>query len=176
MAKGISINGFTLKNVKGMNTPDGMAVTADLYFRGRKAGEYFNAGDGGEYSFYPSEGFSQDGIEKALELFPKIKSAVEGLPPISWDIGILVEEMMNRTEVLKSFRKVRKNGKVLILMKSDRYGMYVMSPSDPMLSDEEAIASFRKSIEKSYHHVTDAVYEVIRDEEDLNVNDMEVIL
>ena len=161
--RGVSINGFQLDNLRTLRGPDGSILRADLLYQGRKIAEYFDEGDEKPYLAYPVSGYTIVGIEKAVTSFTK-------------DIRTLVDEIVNRTCVLDSCRKAARKNKVLVWMRSEESGMYVMSPADPAQSDDEAIASLRKSIEKSYPHVADAVYEVIRDEEDLNVNDTEVRL
>ena len=161
--RGVSINGFQLDNLRTLRGPDGSILRADLLFHGRKICEYFDEGDEKPYLAYPVSGYTIVGIEKAVTSFTK-------------DIRTLVDEIVNRTCVLDSCRKAARKNKVLVWMRSEESGIYVMSPADPAQSDDEAISKLRGDLEKMYPDITDGVYEVIRDEEDLNVNDMGVIL
>lgn len=105
-----SINGFTLKGLKTMMGRDGYMINCTLLFNGKKCGDYINQGDGSEYIFYPAEGFSQMGIENALRRFPMIDTHDEelNLPPIHWNIGILVDRLIGQKETLKEPRKAQK--------------------------------------------------------------------
>ncbi len=161
--RGVSINGFQLDNLRTLRGPDGSILRADLLYQGRKIAEYFDEGDEKTYLAYPVSGYTIEGIEKAVTSFTK-------------DIRTLVDEIVNRTCVLDSCRKAARKNKVLVWMRSEESGMYVMAPADPAQSDEEAISKLRADLVRMYPDITDGVYEVIRNEQDLNVNDMEVNL
>lgn len=133
-----NINGFTLKGLKTMMGRDGYMVNCTLLFNGKKFGDYIDQGDGSEYIFYPAEGFSQLGIENALRRFPLIDTHDEEpeLPPIHWNIGILVDRLIGQKETLKEFRKAQKKGYELAIITNNRTGGFYTVLVPPTSSDE----------------------------------------
>ena len=159
----VSVNGFTLENKRTILGFDGPILTADLVFRGRKLCEYFDEGGGKPYLAYPVGDCTAERIEKAVSAF-------------SGDIRTLVDEIVVRMKVLGVFRKAERKGQMLVWMRSEKEGMSVMAPADPALSDGDAIAVFREKTERENPAPDDAVYTVMRREDDIDVNDTEVDL
>ena len=159
----VSVNGFTLKDTRTVYGPDGKIFRADLLFRGEKICEYFDEGGGKPYLAYPVGDCTAERIEKAVSAF-------------SGDIRTLVDEIVVRMNVLGVFRKAERKGQMLVWMRSEKEGMSIMAPADPALSDGDAIAVFREKTERENPAPDDAVYTVMRREDDIDVNDMEVDL
>ena len=133
-----NINGFTLKGLKTMMGRDGYMVNCTLLFNEKKCGDYIDQGDGSEYTFYPAEGFTQRGIENALRRFPLIDTHDEelDLPPIHWNIGILVDRLIGIKETLKEFRKVQKKGYELAIVTNNRTNGFYTVLVPPASSDK----------------------------------------
>ena len=133
-----NINGFTLKGLKTMMGRDGYMVNCTLLFNEKKCGDYIDQGDGSEYTFYPAEGFTQRGIENALRRFPLIDTHDEelDLPPIHWNIGILVDRLIGVKETLKEFRKAQKKGYELAIVTNNRTNGYYTVLVPPASSDK----------------------------------------
>ena len=170
------VNGFTLRNVRKAPSPDGYAISATLYFRDRKVGAYRDTGDGGDYNFYPAKGFTRSKVEEALESFPKIPSPFEGVPPLSWNIGILVEEIINRNEMLGMLMRAKAEGKILAEAASHSLGLSLTAALSSLNSDSEAEERMRYYMSKKFPRVKDFKVNVYRNEEDIDVNDTEVVL
>lgn len=166
------INGFTLRNVKRILSYDGYVTSAVLCYRGKKIGEYFYDGMGGLYQFSPVKGCSGKLIEEHLLSFPKVGcNDPEGpLPPIHWDIGILVDKIIWQNTVLEAFRKAQKRGKVLVEANSDIHGINMFYSVNPDHEDSKAIDSVRVLVEKQYPAVRDFCYTVYRKAEEANIN------
>lgn len=172
-----SINGFTLSNVKTMQGLDGEIISATLCFKGRKIGDYFYGGDGGMYNFHASEGFSTAAVERAVATFPKIRRDYGlGMEEFGWDIGVLVDELLNRMDELKVYRKVADKGMVLMLIECMRNGVRIQIPLDPLKDDEDAKAYAIKVLKAKYPKYEVTGMRIVRSEEDLDVNDTEVEL
>lgn len=165
------INGFTLKNVKQIPADDGYVTSAVLYYRGKKLGDYFYDGMGGLDQFSPAKGCSREWIEEYLRSYPKVEcNDPEGpLPPVHWDIGILVSKIIWQNTVLKSFRKAQKKGRVLLEASSDIFGINVFYHVTPEQEDCKAMDSVRVLVEKEYPIVRDFSYTVYRKEEEANI-------
>ena len=171
-----SVNGFTLRNVRRMPSTDGIAISATLYFRDRKVGAYHDAGTGGYYSFFPVKGFIRENVEKALLSFPKIPSPFEGVPPLSWNIGILVEEIINRNETLRMFMKAKAEGKILAEAVSESCGMSLTVSLSPLNTDSEASERIMYHASRKFPKVNDFKVRVYRSEEEMDLCNTEVEL
>ena len=171
-----SVNGFTLGNIRRMPSTDGIAISATLYFRDRKVGAYHDAGTGGDYSFFPAKGFTREKVEKALLSFPKIPSPFEGVPPLSWNIGILVEEIINRNETLRMFMKAKAEGKILAEAVSESCGMSLTVSLSPLNTDSEASERIMYYASRKFPKVNDFKVRVYRSEEEMDICNTEVEL
>ena len=83
-------------------------------------------------------GFTQRGIENALRRFPLIDTHDKelNLPPIPWNIGILVDRLIGIKETLKEFRKVQKKGYELAIVTNNRTNGFYTVLVPPASSDE----------------------------------------
>lgn len=171
-----SINGFYIRGEKTMQGEDGMVIRCSLHFRGRKLGNYFDGGYGGDYSFYPADRFSRASIEKALERFPQIPSSFEGLPPISWDIGILVERLIEMKDSLKRFRNARKAKLVLVSIESEKLGLMWTMKAGPAMPDEMLEEKAREAILRKEPRADDMKVSIIRNEEDLVTENTDITI
>lgn len=171
-----SVNGFTLRNVRRMPSTDGIAISATLYFRDRKVGAYHDAGTGVDYSFFPANGFTKEKVEKALLSFPKIPSPFEGVPPLNWNIGILVEEIINRNETLRMFMRAKAEGKILAEAVSESCGMSLTVSLSPLNTDSEASERIMYYASRKFPKVNDFKVRVYRSEEEMDLCNTEVEL
>lgn len=128
-----SINGFSISNLKMMEGEDGYVIRCTLSRDGKKLGEFFDRGDGSEYYFYPTAGHTQDEVESILQSFPMIESEEEGFPAIHWDIGILVDKLIQKKEQLRMFNAAKKRGESLILVHDREHHIdYTLTCSEKM--------------------------------------------
>ena len=170
------VNGFTLRNVRKAPSPDGYAISATLYFRDRKVGAYRDTGDGGDYNFYPAKGFTRSKVEEALGSFPKIPSPFEGVPPLSWNIGMLVEEIINRNEMLGMLMRAKAEGKILAEAVSESCGMSLTVSLSPLNTDSEASERIMYHASRKFPKVNDFKVRVYRSEEEMDLCNTEVEL
>ena len=171
-----NINGFTLKGLKTMMGRDGYMVNCTLLFNGRKCGDFLDQGDGSEYTFYPVEGFTQRGIENALRRFPLIDTRDEefALPPVHWNIGILVDRLIGIKETLKEFRKAQKKGYELAIVTNNWTNGYYTVLVPTKASDEELKKVIDDGMKKK--GIDDYSWKRYRTEDDLTENYIELKL
>lgn len=112
------IKDFSITGLQMMESTDGYAIRCRLSYRDRSLGMYFDKGDGSDYYFYPENGHTQAEVEDMLtgEDFPPIDNLLPDLPPLSWNIGILVEELIERHDLDERIAKAKKEGRDLILV------------------------------------------------------------
>ena len=163
-----NINGFTLKGLKTMTGHDGYMVNCTLLFNGKNCGDYIDQGDGSEYMFYPADGFSQIGIENALRRFPLIDTHDEelNLPPIHWNIGILVDRLIGQKETLKDFRKAQKKGYELAIITDNKTNGFYTVLVPPQSSDEALVAVIDNGMKKK--GIDDYSWKRYRTEDDIS--------
>ena len=70
-------------------------------------GKFYDNGDGSEYYSQPLPGCTQNKIENYLRKLPPIESDF-GLPPIHWNIGILVDKLIHKNDLKKSLSDAEK--------------------------------------------------------------------
>lgn len=99
------INDFNIKKLKTMQGLEGYVISCELYYKKIKVGDFFDNGDGSQYNFYPYQNEAK--VNEFLKQFPKIGS---GIFSINWDVGILVEELINQGEAKKLLKKALKKG------------------------------------------------------------------
>lgn len=131
-----SINGFTITNLKMMESTDGYAIRCNLKRDGKKIGEFLDKGDGGMYDFYPVSGVSQREIEDYLFKFPMIES-YEGLPAIHWNMGILIDKLIEKLDVKDAVLKTSKRGVSLIYVVDDKKGRAFTMNTSVKTTDEQ---------------------------------------
>lgn len=137
------IKDFSITGLQMMESTDGYAIRCRLIYRGRSLGMYFDKGDGSDYYFYPENGHTQAEVEAMLtgEDFPPIDNLLPDLPSLSWNIGILVEELIERQDLDERIAKAKKEGRDLILVtdtaKGERYVVTFRSHAP-----EEAVAMY----------------------------------
>ena len=106
-----SINGYSIRGLKTMLGKDGYITRCSLLKDGKKVGDYFDPADGGPYDFTPSVGVSEQTLEKEISSFPRIhRDYGFELPEVDWDIGILVDELVNLGDRFKAFKKAMNRG------------------------------------------------------------------
>ena len=107
-----------------MESTDGYAIRCNLFYKGKKLGTFFDKGDGSDYYFYPEPGHSQSEVENMLtgEDFPLIENLFPDLPPISWNIGILVDKLIERNDLEKRITEARKEGRDLVVISDKTKG------------------------------------------------------
>ena len=107
-----SINGFSVRKVRTMPSSDGYAVSCEVYFDGEKVGDFLDKGDGELYSFDAVKPFDADKIESAVRSFPPIKRDYGfGRTEFQYDIGLLVDGLVELEEIARKVRKLEKEGK-----------------------------------------------------------------
>ena len=129
-----------------MESTDGYAIRCRLLYKGKSLGMYFDKGDGSEYYFYPENGHRQAEVEDMLkgEDFPPIDSLLPDLPPLSWNIGILVEELINRKDLDDRIAKAKKEDKDLVVIDDEKAG-YRYFVTFRSFAPEEAVAFYVKA-------------------------------
>lgn len=128
-----SINGFSISNLKTMMGEDGYVIRCTLLREGKKLGEFYDKGDGSEYYFYPTAGHTQDEVETILHGFPVIEFKEEGFHAIHWNIGILVEKLIQKKEQQRLYNAAKKRGKSLILVHDREHHLdYTLTCSEKM--------------------------------------------
>lgn len=136
---------FSISNLQMMESTDGYAIRCDLIYKGKPLGVFFDRGDGSEYYFYPEAGHTQMEVETMLEGedFPPIDEGFPGLPPIRWNIGILVEHLIERKDLDDRIAKAKKDGRDLVVITDEKagYNYYVNFRS---FAPDEAVAMFVK--------------------------------
>ena len=146
MAEEAKIRDFTISGLQMMESTDGYAIRCRLIYKGKSLGMFFDKGDGSEYYFYPENGHTQVEVEVMLsgEDFPPIDNLLPDLPPISWNIGILVEELINRKDIDDRVAKAKEEGKDLVVIDDEKagYRYYVKFRS---FAPEEAVAMYVKA-------------------------------
>lgn len=124
-----SINGFSITDLKMMQGMDGYIIRCTLNRDGRKVGEFFDGGDGSLYSFYPVTETSSNEIEAYLRKFPLIESDPE-LPPIHWNIGILVDRLIQKNDLKKALARAEKKNCNIIFTDDRQKGLgYILQCS-----------------------------------------------
>lgn len=111
------INGFTFSSLKTMVGEDGYITRCNLLFEGRKVGEYFDPADGSQYRFYAEKDFSESRIEEVIGSFPPVTRDY-GLGPklstVPYSIGIMVDELIRKRDLLKTLVKYQAKDKDLV--------------------------------------------------------------
>lgn len=121
------IDDFSITGLQMMESTDGYAIRCRLIYKGKSLGMYFDKGDGSDYYFYPENGHTQAEVEDMLtgEDFPPIDNLFPDMPPLGWNIGILVEHLIERRDLDDRIAKAKGEGRDLILVtdmaKGDRY-------------------------------------------------------
>ncbi len=159
MAIKVSINGFSISALKQMAGYEGYVTSCNLLFNGKKIAGYYDAGDGGEYDLWPERGYSRCKIEEAVASFkPMDKDYGLGEGPIEWNVGILVEEIINRKADAKYFDKLWTSKHMFLAvvhcwkMNKHWYMEFPMNYKDDMVAE-----AVKKAMEK--HGITDYTYE-----------------
>ena len=146
MAEEARISDFSISGLQMMESTDGYAIRCRLLYKGKSLGVFFDKGDGSEYYFYPDNSHSQAEVEAMLtgEDFPPIDNFLPDLPPLSWNIGILVEELINRKDLDDRIAKAKKEGRDLVVIDDEKagYRYYVKFRS---FAPEEAVAMYVKA-------------------------------
>lgn len=148
-----NINGFSISKLKTMQGEDGYIIRCCLHRNGKLLGEFFDKGDGSEYMFYPCLAHSQSEIEEILQSFPMIESEDEGYPSINWNIGILVDRLIEKKELLKLFRQAKKEKNSLIAVHDTEHNFdYTFLCSETMTGDKLKSELASLTIEKDIKH------------------------
>lgn len=118
------IKDFSITNLQMMESTDGYAIRCNLFYKGKKLGTFFDKGDGSDYYFYPELGHSQSEVENMLtgEDFPLIENLFPGLPPINWNIGILIDKLIERNNLEKRIVEAKKEGRDLVVISDKEKG------------------------------------------------------
>lgn len=103
-----SINGFSISNLKTMNGMDGLVISCSILKDGKKVGLFYDGGDGAPYRFD-----GPDSIEKEVAAFPPFdyesydwKTGEPEVKKMDWDLGILVDDLMNLRDDYRDFRNL----------------------------------------------------------------------
>ena len=117
-------------------------------------------------------GFTQRGIEHALRRFPLIDTHDEelNLPPISWNIGILVDRLIG----IKKFRKAQKKDYELAIVTNNRMNGYYTVLVPPASSDEALGKVINDGMRKK--GIDDYSWKRYRSEDDLTESYIELKL
>lgn len=172
---GAMINGFSLKSVRTMETPEGLAVKANLFLNGRKLGEYWDAGGGTPYRFTPVAGISEERILMALRDFPPASDGESGFS-VPWDIGILVDRIIRQNRLFRSYRKAASRNGYLVEADSEKRGRSVCYSIKNNTPDETAEKLIRQDLVRNYSSDEDFEIRVYHSEEDFIISDTEVNL
>lgn len=107
-----SINGFSVRKVHTMPSTDGYAVSCEVCFDGEKVGDFLDKGDGELYSFLAVKPFDTDKIMSTVRGFPPIKRNYGfGRTEFQYDMGLLVDGLVELEEIARKVRKLGKGGK-----------------------------------------------------------------
>lgn len=154
-----SINGFSIRGLKTMLGTDGYITRCSLLKDGRKVGEYFDPADGGPYDFTPSKGIARDDIERQIASFPRIhRDYGFELPDVDWDIGILVDELVNLGDRFKAYRKAKDRGFHLATIDIWRTGQHFTADVPMVFDDRQAKEGIETVMRKQ--HGADANLEI----------------
>lgn len=137
------IKDFSISGLQMMESTDGYAIRCRLIYKGSSLGMYFDKGDGSDYYFYPENGHTQAEVEDMLtgEDFPPIDNLFPDLPPLDWNIGILVEELIERRDLDDRIAKAKKEGRDLVVVTDTAKGMrYIVTFRS--FAPEEAVAMY----------------------------------
>ena len=116
-----SINGYSISALKTMPGSDGLVIRCNLLKEGKKIGECFDGGYGGEMELY-CNGVSESAVHKEIGSWGKFKNY-----QFDWNVGLLVEELMNLSEDYKLYKNALKDGYTNIATYSEKNGnVYVL--------------------------------------------------
>lgn len=138
----VKINDFAISGLQMMESTDGYAIRCNLIYKGKPLGVFFDKGDGSDYYFYPEKGHTQMEVEMMLEGedFPPIDGLLPDLPPMRWNIGILVENLIERKDLDDRIAKAKKDGRDLVVIDDEIKGIRrftsVMSSAPDGILDE----------------------------------------
>lgn len=120
----VHMNDFSITDLQMMESTDGYAIRCNLLYKGEKLGVFFNKGDGGDYYFYPEKDISQQDVEDMLtgEDFKPIESPFTDTPPINWNLGILVEKLIEYYELRDQIVKAKESGNDLVVIDNMKNG------------------------------------------------------
>lgn len=102
-----SINGYSISALKTMDGQDGLVIRCNLLKNGKKVGECFDGGYGGEMEFTGQgiNGICWSDLDDELNGW----GAWHG-EDFNWDIGLLVEDLINMGEDYKYYKQSVKAG------------------------------------------------------------------
>ena len=168
-----SINGFSIQKAKTLPAEDGCACYAEVLFNGKLVGEFLDRGDGGMYSFYAKNGFNTNKIEMIVRSFPDVaRDYGLGLMSVSYDIAIMVDELLDLEDARKNLMKLEKFNRDFVVVDAWKYGKHYNVNVRKDLTDAELMEELRGQL------VPDGIdeYEVrrYRDENDLIVQNTRV--
>ena len=150
MVRRAEINGFSISSLKTMQGLEGWITRCNILFKGKKIGSYFNDGNGGAYNFYPESSYSSEKIERVISTFPRIERDFGyDLPLVDWDMGILVEELVEKGKTLAQYRLAEKQGRHLVEGIDWKRDIAIRINMDPTLSDWEAETILMQSFKRS---------------------------
>lgn len=165
-----SINGYSIRGLKTMLGTDGYITRCSLLKDGRKVGEYFDPADGGPYDFTPSKGIARDDIERQIASFPRIhRDYGFDLPDIDWDIGILVDELVNLGDRLKAYRKAKDRGFHLATIDVWKSGQHYMADVPIGFADDKAKEGIAAVMGRQLGKEADLEITIYRSESDFTI-------
>lgn len=165
-----SINGYSIRGLKTMLGTDGYITRCSLLKDGRKVGEYFDPADGGPYAFTPADGISGQGLEKEISSFPRIhRDYGFDLPDIDWDIGILVDELVNLGDRFKAYRKAKDRGFHLATIDVWKSGQHYMADVPIDFTDDKAKEGIATVMGRQLGKEADLEITIYRSESDFTI-------
>lgn len=168
-----TINGFSIQKAKTMRSEDGYACYAEVLFNGKLVGEFLDRGDGGMYSFYAKKGYSTEKIEMTIRSFPDVvRDYGLGLMAVSYDMCIMVDELLEMEDALKNLKKIEKFNRDYVIVDAWKDNKHYTVNVRKDLTDEELMEELRGQLQP------DGIveYEVrrYRDENDFIVHNTEI--
>lgn len=90
---------------------------------------------------------------RQMQSFPMIESEDEGYPSINWNIGILVDRLIEKKELLKLFRQAKKEKNSLIAVHDTEHNFdYTFLCSETMTGNKLKSELTSLTIEKDIKH------------------------
>lgn len=134
----MKVNGYCLKNLKTINTPDGGGFNANIYFENKKICEVFDAGMGGSIDlnwFFPK-------ID--IETSKKLRTIHEDVLTASF-IFVLCH-VYEAERVFKAFTKKNPNGIIVDINTNNFTGYICKIPNGKSMPDEAVLKLIYKTV------------------------------
>ena len=104
----VSVNGFSVKNIKTMQGMEGIAMSGALYLCNKKVADFIDDGNGGMMEFYPVNSmlfdFAKQKVDEIYESY--------GFKKYGESLAVFIEEVVNMGELVKSIKRWAKKNAI----------------------------------------------------------------